>query len=78
LRFRAVQEESTDDDRKVAVSEPAGEIRRDAFRDVTDEEWKVLLKVVHILRRTKFGTIALIVHDGRVKQIERAEKIRLR
>jgi hypothetical protein len=61
------------------VSEPAGEVRRDTpFQDVTDEEWEVLLKVVHILRRTRFGTIALIVHDGRVKQIERAEKIRLR
>ena len=61
------------------MSEPAGEMRRGApFQDVTDEEWEVLLKVVHILRRTKFGTIALIVHDGSVKQIERAEKIRLR
>ncbi|MFL5767844.1 MAG: DUF2292 domain-containing protein, partial [Actinomycetota bacterium] len=62
-----------------AVSERAIEIERDGpFEDVTEEEWEVLLKVAHILRRTRFGTIALIVHDGRVKQIERAEKIRLR
>jgi hypothetical protein len=46
--------------------------------DVTDEEWEVLRQVAAHLRRTKFGTIALIVHDGKVKQIERAQKFRLR
>jgi hypothetical protein len=46
--------------------------------DVTDEEWDVLRQLVAILRRTNFGTIALIVHDREVKQIERAQKIRLR
>ena len=42
------------------------------------EERKVMLKVVDILRRLKFGTILLVVQDGKVVQIEMAEKFRLR
>ena len=50
-------------------------------RDVaslSDEEIAVLLKVAAILRRIEFGTIVLVVQDGRVVQIEMAEKFRLR
>ncbi len=50
----------------------------DAFRALDDEEREVLLKVVEILRRLEFGTVLLIVQDGKVVQIEMAEKFRLR
>lgn len=46
--------------------------------DLSDEERKVLLQVTEILRRLKFGTIVLVVQDGRVVQIEMAEKFRLK
>jgi hypothetical protein len=42
------------------------------------EERAVLLKVAEVLRKVRFGTVLLVVQDGRVVQIEMAEKIRLR
>ena len=55
----------------------ASEVPRE-LGDLTEEEKAVLLKVVDVLRRLKFGTVLLIVQDGKVVQIEMAEKIRLR
>jgi hypothetical protein len=46
--------------------------------DLSDEEREVLLKVVEILRRLEYGTVLLVVQDGKVVQIEMAEKFRLR
>jgi hypothetical protein len=46
--------------------------------DLSDEEREVVLRVVEVLRRIEFGTILLVVQDGRVVQIEMAEKFRLR
>ena len=46
--------------------------------DLTDEERDVVLRVVEVLRRIEFGTILLVVQDGKVVQIEMAEKFRLR
>lgn len=51
---------------------------RDALGGLTGEEREVLLKVVEILRRLDFGTVLLVVQDGKVVQIEMAEKFRLR
>jgi hypothetical protein len=48
------------------------------LEDLTDEERDVLLKVSTVLRRIEFGTILLVVQDGKVVQIEMAEKFRLR
>ena len=48
------------------------------FDDLSDEEKAVVLKVVEVLRRLRFGTVLLIVQDGKVVQIEMAEKFRLR
>jgi hypothetical protein len=48
------------------------------FAPITEEEQQVLLKVVEQLRKLNYGTILLIVQDGKVVQIEMAEKIRLR
>jgi hypothetical protein len=46
--------------------------------ELTDEERRVLANVAGILRRIKFGTVILVVQDGKVVQIEMAEKFRLR
>jgi hypothetical protein len=45
---------------------------------LTDEERVIVGKVIEVLRKLKFGTVLLIVQDGKVVQIEMAEKIRLR
>jgi hypothetical protein len=45
---------------------------------LTEEEKLVLAKVADILRRIQFGTVVLVVQDGKVVQVEMAEKFRLR
>jgi hypothetical protein len=50
----------------------------DGAEDLSEEEREVLLKVAEVLRRIEFGTILLVVQDGKVVQIEMAEKFRLR
>ena len=45
---------------------------------VSPEELEVLLRVRDSLRSIRFGTVVLVVQDGKVVQIETAEKIRLR
>ena len=44
-----------------------------ALRALPDE---VLKALAHMLRETRFGSIEIVVHDGRVTQIERREKVR--
>jgi hypothetical protein len=46
--------------------------------ELTDEEKVVVARVTEILRRVNFGTVVLVVQDGKVVQIEMAEKFRLR
>ena len=43
-----------------------------------DEERDILARVGAVLRRIEFGTVLLVVQDGKVVQIEMAEKFRLR
>lgn len=50
----------------------------DALASLSDDERAVLLKVADVLRKLRFGTVLLVVQDGKVVQIEMAEKIRLR
>ena len=45
---------------------------------VSPEELEVLLRVRDSLRAIRFGTVLVVVQDGKVVQIETAEKIRLR
>jgi hypothetical protein len=45
---------------------------------LSTEERRLLGQVVRVLRRIEFGTVLLIVQDGKVVQIEMAEKFRLR
>ena len=58
-------------------SDPIGQSQLDAL-ELSDEEKQVLSKVGEILRRIAFGTVVLVVQDGKVVQIEMAEKFRLR
>jgi hypothetical protein len=48
------------------------------FSPLSPEEQEVIFQVVQQLRKLRFGTILLVVQDGKVVQIEMAEKIRLR
>jgi hypothetical protein len=50
----------------------------EAYASLSPEEQQVLLKVAEILKRLQFGTVLLVVQDGKVVQIEMAEKFRLR
>lgn len=46
--------------------------------DLSDEELQLLGKVTDVVRKIKFGTVLLVIQDGKVVQIEAAEKFRLR
>lgn len=56
----------------------AGDDAPEGLDALTDEERAVLLRVAEVLRKLNFGTVLLVVQDGKVVQIEMAEKIRLR
>lgn len=45
---------------------------------LSEEERLVLAKVADIVRRINYGTVVLVIQDGKVVQIEMAEKFRLR
>ena len=45
--------------------------------EASPDEFEVLLRVGEMLRKLRFGTVLLVVHEGKVVQIETAEKIRL-
>jgi hypothetical protein len=44
----------------------------------SEDERAILARVGAVLRRIRFGTVLLVVQDGKVVQIEMAEKFRLR
>ena len=46
--------------------------------ELSTVELEVLLRVADVLRSVRFGSVLLVVQDGKVVQIEMAEKIRLR
>ena len=46
--------------------------------DLTDDERLVLAKGADIVRKIQYGTVVLVIQDGKVVQIEMAEKFRLR
>jgi hypothetical protein len=64
----------TDED----MSEPTTRDEAIDGEELSDDEREVLANVARILRRIKFGTVVLVVQDGKVVQIEMAEKFRLR
>jgi hypothetical protein len=46
--------------------------------ELTPEEQQVLARVAEIVRKINYGTVVLVIQDGKVVQIEMAEKFRLR
>lgn len=41
-------------------------------------EWKVIMEEIErMLEKVKFGSITLVIQDGKVVQIEKNEKVRL-
>jgi hypothetical protein len=50
----------------------------DPLDGIGDEEREILAQVAEILKKIRFGTVVLVVQDGKVVQIEMAEKFRLR
>ena len=47
-------------------------------RDITREELSLAFRVIEALRNLRFGSVQLQVHEGKVVQIDVAEKLRLR
>ena len=45
---------------------------------LSPQEQQVLAKVAEIVRKINYGTVVLVIQDGKVVQIEMAEKFRLR
>ena len=61
------------------ADEPASAPRvQDRLAGLTDDERLVLAKVADIVQKIKYGTVVLVIQDGKVVQIEMAEKFRLR
>ena len=56
----------------LAPASPSGPASLDA------DELEVIRRVRDSLRSIRFGTVLIVVQDGKVVQIETAEKIRLR
>jgi hypothetical protein len=51
---------------------------QERLADLTDDERLVLARVADIVRKIQYGTVVLVIQDGKVVQIEMAEKFRLR
>jgi len=70
----------------VSAARPAGEIppasrqegSPERVSELTPDELDVIARVRESLRAIRFGTVLIVVQDGKVVQIETAEKIRLR
>jgi hypothetical protein len=58
--------------------EPIRSETSEEWSRLSEEEQAVLLKVAEILKKIQFGTVVLVIQDGKVVQIEMAEKFRLR
>ena len=48
----------------------------DASLALSSPERQLLEEVMHALRRIRFGSVVLTVHEGRVVEIHKTEKIR--
>lgn len=57
---------------------PEPEALGEGLSSLSDEEAEVMARVVEILRKISYGTVVIVVQDGKVVQIEVAEKFRLR
>ena len=70
----------------MSAARPAGELppasqpegSPGTVSELTTAELDVVARVRESLRAIRFGTVLIVVQDGKVVQIETAEKIRLR
>ncbi len=46
--------------------------------DLSAVEQQVLSRVADVVRKIQYGTVVLVIQDGKVVQIEMAEKFRMR
>ncbi len=60
------------------MADPPEPTTDELLGSLNDEDREVLAKVAEVLHRIRFGTVVLVVQDGKVVQIEMAEKFRLR
>jgi hypothetical protein len=63
------------------AQDPAADVAVDVdarLAALSEDERAVLAKVAGIVRQIQFGTVVLVIQDGKVVQIEMAEKFRLR
>ena len=60
------------------ANEPEPSAPPGALAALTPEEQEVLVRVAEIVRKISYGTVVLVIQDGKVVQIEMAEKFRLR
>jgi hypothetical protein len=60
-----------------SVPDPEEEPTPD-LTDFSAAEQEILARVGSVMRRIRFGTVQLVVQDGKVVQIDLAEKFRLR
>jgi hypothetical protein len=75
---RATGVPSPDETGPSASADPSSGDVDAALAALSEEERAVLGKVADIVRRIRFGTVVLVIQDGKVVQIEMAEKFRLR
>jgi hypothetical protein len=61
-----------------SAAEPTSVDVQAKIATLSDEERAVLAKVAEIVRKIRYGTVVLVIQDGKVVQIEMAEKFRLR
>jgi hypothetical protein len=57
-------------------SDPNGSVKTGLVEDLRLPT-AVLRELARMLRTVRFGTVELVIHDGRVVQLERREKIRV-
>jgi hypothetical protein len=60
------------------MSKDSGPAIQGVPKDLTREELSIAFRVIEALRAMRFGSVQLQVHDGKVVQIDVAEKLRLR
>ncbi|MEK7323377.1 MAG: YezD family protein [Pseudomonadota bacterium] len=41
-----------------------------------DSDERTLQKVVEVIKTLRYGSVEIVIHDGKVVQIERREKVR--
>lgn len=52
-------------------------VRQTAVPPEQEELRRIEREVLRSLREIRFGSVEIVIHDGRVVQIERREKVRL-